>query len=94
MTKFRGREKQTRRKGYCSAANIENFGQQDEFAEHKCDCERHAATWLVTRSRNGQKLLQEAAQEMLQHRGEMYWLAIEPAKWSRSCQRLRCKNGG
>jgi len=56
------------------AKQIDELLRQDEFKEHKCLYELHAATWQVARSRGDAVLLRKSAKQMLFHLERMYKL--------------------
>ena len=53
---------------------VEELLQQDQFAEHKCLYELHAAAWLVAHRWEDSNLLRKSAREMLFHLRNMYEL--------------------
>ena len=74
--KLRRREDRTERTNSCSAPNIVDSMQDQEFAEHKSQYEFHAAALVEARTRGDQKLSQKSARQMLRHLQEMYRLAL------------------
>jgi hypothetical protein len=79
---------------------VEELLQQDQFAEHKCLYELHAAAWLVAHRWEDSNLLRKSARQMLFHLQKMYELtclggkthlgsaAAEDRKPVRSCSAL------